>query len=144
MSYKIIKGDLIATAEDYDIVVHGCNTKHTMGAGFALKLKKKYPIIFEYDEYNSIPGTIREVPVKKDFIIINAYTQRYWGRDKYKNEDRYLYIRNCMKCINKDYKGKRIGMPMIGAGLAGGDWNIIESIIKEELKDCDVTVVKYN
>jgi transcription antitermination factor NusA-like protein len=32
---------------------------------------------------------------------------------------------------------------MIGAGLAGGDWNIIERIIQEELNGEDVTVVKY-
>jgi transcription antitermination factor NusA-like protein len=28
-------------------------------------------------------------------------------------------------------------------GLAGGDWNIIERIIQEELNGEDVTVVKY-
>jgi len=32
---------------------------------------------------------------------------------------------------------------MIGAGLAGGDWKIIEKIIEEELVDMDVRVVKY-
>ena len=82
------------------------------------------------------------VPVKDNFIIINAYTQKYWGKNKFHNEDRYSWIRSCMKIINEKYKDKKIGLPMIGAGLAQGNWNIIESIIKEELKDCHVTIVK--
>lgn len=28
--------------------------------------------------------------------------------------------------------------------LAGGDWDKIKTIIQQELKDCDVTVVIYN
>ena len=31
----------------------------------------------------------------------------------------------------------------IGCGLAGGDWSLIENIIKKELKDCNVTMVRY-
>jgi len=38
---------------------------------------------------------------------------------------------------------KRIGLPRIGAGLAGGDWATIEAIIEEELGAHDVTVVEY-
>jgi O-acetyl-ADP-ribose deacetylase (regulator of RNase III) len=45
--------------------------------------------------------------------------------------------------MNAVFSGKHIGLPKIGAGLAGGDWNKIESIIKRELKDCKVTVVNY-
>jgi O-acetyl-ADP-ribose deacetylase (regulator of RNase III) len=48
-----------------------------------------------------------------------------------------------MRKINMEFAGKRIGMPKIGAGLAGGNWNRIEHIINTELKDCKVTVVNY-
>jgi O-acetyl-ADP-ribose deacetylase (regulator of RNase III) len=30
--------------------------------------------------------------------------------------------------------GDKVAMPKIGAGLAGGDWNVIEKIIEEECK----------
>lgn len=33
---------------------------------------------------------------------------------------------------------------MIGSGLAGGDWEIIEKIIEEEMYDEDVTIVIYD
>ena len=38
--------------------------------------------------------------------------------------------------------GKRIGLPQIGAGLGGGDWNIISKIIDEELQGENWTIVK--
>ena len=49
-----------------------------------------------------------------------------------------------MKCLKNKYSGKKIGLPKIGAGLAKGDWNIIESIIAEELKDENVTIVLFD
>ena len=48
-----------------------------------------------------------------------------------------------MKWIKNSYSGKKIGLPKIGAGLAKGDWSIIEQIIIEELKDEDVTIINY-
>ena len=49
-----------------------------------------------------------------------------------------------MRKMNHVFKGKHIGLPQIGAGLAGGDWNRIKNIIQTELTDCKVTVVIYN
>jgi O-acetyl-ADP-ribose deacetylase (regulator of RNase III) len=48
-----------------------------------------------------------------------------------------------MRKINSIFSGKHIGLPQIGAGLAGGDWNKIKKIIQDELKDCKVTIVIY-
>jgi len=41
------------------------------------------------------------------------------------------------------FAGSRIAYPMIGAGLAKGDWSIIASIIEEELAGEDHTLVEY-
>lgn len=35
-------------------------------------------------------------------------------------------------------------MPRIGAGLAGGDWVILEGIIRDKLADQDVAVSVYD
>jgi O-acetyl-ADP-ribose deacetylase (regulator of RNase III) len=48
---------------------------------------------------------------------------------------------NLNKIMKQKFSGKKIGLPLIGAGLASGNWETIESIIKEELLDEDVTVV---
>ena len=45
------------------------------------------------------------------------------------------------KKIAQDIPDKRIGYPRIGAGMAGGDWEIISSIIAEELEGLDHTLV---
>ncbi len=38
----------------------------------------------------------------------------------------------------------RIGIPKIGCGLAGGDWKVVEQIIKEHLSEHDLTIVEYS
>jgi len=48
-----------------------------------------------------------------------------------------------MRKINHVFKGQHIGLPKIGCGLAGGDWNIVKEIIQKELKDCNVIIVIY-
>ena len=58
-----------------------------------------------------------------------------------------------MKKINSEFKGKHVGLPLIGCGIAGGIWErnlknnpshkTVKEIIQTELKDCDVTVVHY-
>jgi O-acetyl-ADP-ribose deacetylase (regulator of RNase III) len=82
----------------------------------------------------------------KDLIVVNAYTQYKYGRnhaDGDKSPVDYAAIEMCMKKINHLFKGKHIGLPKIGAGLAGGDWDRIEKIINTELKDCEITIVNY-
>lgn len=37
-----------------------------------------------------------------------------------------------------------IHMPRIGCGLAGGKWEVIEQIIKEELIDKEIAVTVYD
>jgi len=45
--------------------------------------------------------------------------------------------------IKSKLTGKPIGYPVIGAGVAGGDWNVISQIITEELAAENHTLVKY-
>lgn len=86
-------------------------------------------------------------PNTKEIIVVNAYTQYRYGRnhhDGVHNPFDYEAFTICMRKMNHVFKGKHIGLPMIGAGLAGGDWNKIEQIIKSELKDCIITIVIYD
>ena len=78
----------------------------------------------------------------KELFIVNGYTQyKYWGDES--NVD-YDAVRSLFHKIRSDFADKKIGFPMIGAGLAGGDWKIIKKIIEEELEDMDYTLVEYN
>ena len=55
----------------------------------------------------------------------------------------YDAIRGAFREIKTRYAGKRIGYPRIGAGLAGGDWDTIATIIDEELGGEDHTLVEF-
>jgi O-acetyl-ADP-ribose deacetylase (regulator of RNase III) len=48
-----------------------------------------------------------------------------------------------MRKINDIHSNSRIGLPLIGAGLAGGDWNRIEKIIEKEFTKNDVSIVHF-
>jgi len=141
-----INGNLIDLAEQgmFDVIVHGCNCKNAMGAGLAKKIKRRHPAVYEADTFAASKGlnflgNIYAIEVG-NFIVVNAYTQDNW---RGKNNFDYNAIREAMRKINKKFKGKSIGVPKIGAGLAGGNWDIIAEIIKEELCDMDVTLVIY-
>jgi O-acetyl-ADP-ribose deacetylase (regulator of RNase III) len=80
-------------------------------------------------------------------FVVNAYTQYSYGTnhpDGLANPLDYDALTLCMRKINHRFNGKRVGLPKIGAGLAGGDWNRIKQIIQTELKDCGVTVVIFH
>lgn len=157
-----MKGDLIKLAKEghFDVITHGCNCFCTMGAGIAPQMAKAFgcdTYEMEAPQYrgdrNKL-GTIDfEVHTRNngntdfDLAVINSYTQYHYGpnhEDGHKKPVDYDAIRLCMRKINNVFRGKTIGLPMIGAGLAGGDWNIISNIIETELTRMDVWIVKYD
>ena len=144
---KFIEGDLIQMAKDkkFDVIIHGCNCFNTMGAGIALQVKRNFKAAYQADQQTKKGdkkklGTYTSAEVD-GVTIVNAYTQ--YAFSKGVDAINYWAVRQVMRKISRDFKGKKIGYPMIGAGLAGGDWDLISLIIYEELKDQDHTLVKY-
>lgn len=170
---EIIKGDLIALARQgkFDVIIHGVNCQNVQGAGIAKQMKKEFgtdTFILEGEKYK---GSINKLGcidyqqmyledterwsrypdengkwVTAKVIVVNAYTQFNYGRNHSDGDEKpvdYEAITLCMRKINHRFNGLHIGLPMIGSGLAGGDWNKIKNIIKKELKDCKITIVKY-
>jgi O-acetyl-ADP-ribose deacetylase (regulator of RNase III) len=146
---KIIKGDLISLAIDgkFDVIVHGCNCFCIMGAGIAKQIADKFPQAYLADaqtregDRNKL-GNYTATAHKgrnKNFIILNAYTQYNLGKDFNRNAFEDI----CIK-LNKTYKGLSIGMPWIGCGIGGGIKQDVFKIIKDNLTDCNVTIVEYN
>lgn len=140
-----ITGDLIRDAKSYQVIVHGANCFCKMKSGIAKQVILHFPEAQEIDlrtakgDRNKL-GTI-SFTEKSTPTVVNAYTQFEFGTDKMNCD--YEAVRSCMKAIRETFHGKRIGLPQIGAGLAGGDWNIIKQIIVDELFDEDVTIVYW-
>ena len=147
---KTVHGDLLqlAQAGAFDVIVQGCNCQCRMGRGIALTIRKLYPEAYRADcetraGDRSKLGTFTSADIVRGgarFTIVNAYTQFEWRGEK--NAD-YDAIRAAMRAIVSTYGGRRIGYPRIGAGLAGGDWSLISSIIDEELAGQDHTYVEF-
>ena len=135
-------GDLFK--EKDDVIIHGCNCFNTMGAGVAKIVKQKYPEAYRIDQqtrrgdrnklgtYTAWTGTHHSYD--QDITVVNAYTQYRYGRGVI-NVD-YDSIGEVMNLIKEDYEDKQyMGMPKIGAGLGGGDWNKIWKILKNIFGD---------
>lgn len=146
-----MSGDLIKLAMDgeFDVIIHGCNCFCTMGAGIARSIKTQFPEAFQADlttkkgDRSKLGDFSQATFVKNghDIIVINAYTQfHYSGKEVLADYDA---IRNVFKKLKSQFPGKRFGFPLIGAGLAGGDWQVISEIIDQELQGEDFTLVKY-
>lgn len=146
---KITQGDLIKKAKDgeFDLIVHGCNCFCEMGAGIAKKIKREFPEAFVADQKTS-KGDRKKLGIcsfaeieNKKLIVVNAYTQfDFRGRGVKVDYDA---VRSCMNWIKMNFPGRKMGIPKIGAGLAGGNWDTIAKIIEDELGDEDVTRVEY-
>lgn len=150
--YKEVNGDLIelALAGNFDVIVHGCNCMCTQGAGIAKQMVKAFGTNMFPLEKKIYEGDINKLgqidywkPLKdSELYVVNAYTQFDYKKDKI-NFDYSAFIL-ILKKLNHIFKGKHIGMPRIGAGLAGGDWGIIKQMLNIYLKDVDITIVNYN
>lgn len=144
----IVKGDLIKLAEDglFDVIVHGCNCFNVMGSGIAKTIKDRYPGAYKMDcgtikGDSSKLGTYTVYNTEK-FTIINAYTQ-YNIR---KNSDVFDYdaFQKILDQLDQTYSNDiKIGFPLIGCGLAGGNKERILSMINDFAKNRKVTVVEF-
>lgn len=148
---KTIHGDIVKLAVQgyFDVIVHGCNCMHTMGAGLARQVKQQLPEAYTADLKTkradaSKLGTYSSAQCRRGntaFTILNAYTQYHFKGPKPRTN--YKAVRDVFHQINRDFASKHIGYPLIGAGLAGGDWRIIREIIDQESTDVEHTLVKY-
>lgn len=136
MKIEYQKGDIFMSP--YRFILHGCNAQGVMGAGFALQVKKIYPYAYkEYiNNYEKKGLTLGETQFVKcrDRTIINSITQLTYGRKPGVRYVSYDAIALSLAMVEETLYGETIAMPKIGAGLAGGDWNVIEAIIESELK----------
>lgn len=124
-------------------IVHGCNAQGRMGSGIALEVKERFPEAYDaymkhYSSTGLVTGEIIPFPVREDIILVNGITQEFYGYDG----KRYVSYDAIQNVFSKTYElmdafGSRstLHFPLIGAGLAGGDWDIISTIIDKTVPD---------
>lgn len=139
---KIIykEGDFLLGPEPYK--AHGCNKQGGFGAGVAKHIRNVYPEAYHiYRDFHKKHGLemgdviYAHVAAHPQPIICHCITQEFYGNKPGRIYVDYDAVRTCMRELNKCASGCSVALPKIGAGLAGGDWEIIAKIIEEEFSD---------
>ncbi len=145
----------IIRENEYSVIVHCCNTLGAWGAGFVIPLAKRYPnarsSYFNYIHQGNVKlGDVDEVKVTDNIYVANLMGQKFLGKgpngeipcDYNAIEKGFLNIIGSWFNRNEYYS---IHLPRIGCGLAGGDWKVIEDIIKRTFIDmANVDVFVYD
>ncbi len=144
---RIINGDV--TESDADYICHQVNCRNVMGAGVAKAISEKFPAVKkEYHKLcNSVSqpsrllGQIQIVKVSPFTSVVNIFGQLNYGRGAVNTD--YEALATAFKELNRIAHGKTVAMPYkIGCGLAGGSWEVVESLILDTLIECDVILYK--
>lgn len=152
------QGDLLSVTSG--ILVHGCNCQGVMGSGIAKHVRSKWSDV--YTAYTSHRakvglelGDIVAVGSQKLFgdkqlarhlhavtpqlpdevVVVNAMTQFYYGADPgvvYVDYDAVFAAFARIRILARDSK-LSVHFPLIGCGLANGDWNIVSKLIEQAL-----------
>lgn len=136
-------GDLLSVS--HGIIVHGCNAQGVMGAGVAAAVRATYP--GAYDTYRAahsesglkvgqiVPYTAKSENGCPGLIIVNAITQEFYGQDGRRYVD-YDGVRKCFEQVADLARRSEltdVHFPLIGCGLAGGNWPDVAPIIEQTL-----------
>ena len=135
---KYKKGNLLDVTEG--IIMHGCNCRGVMGSGVALAVKKKYPNVFQQyrnlcndvDEQSKLLAYSQYIRLNSELWIINAFTQDGFGGQS--RNVSYDAVNDIFSDFARLSSGWTLHIPKIGAGLGGGEWEIIEAIINTHVK----------
>lgn len=150
MIKETIKGDLLQLFKEnrFSAIGHGCNCFHLMGSGIARQIAKQFPEAVEADIKFGKAGEIEKLgyfsSVKTQYgDIHNFYTQYLPGA----NFEYCALISSLVtleEMIEKydDIDTYVLGINMIGAGIGGGDWETIKSIL--EKSSLQIIVVEYD
>jgi O-acetyl-ADP-ribose deacetylase (regulator of RNase III) len=146
-------GDLLEQT-DIDIIVHQANLEHTFGAGIARAIKQKFPYAYEADLATPFcdKSKLGSFSVGRNItlqgpVVINLYSQTslYPSHTSYDAMFEGLsHLRSRLEFAFPKTE-KKIGFPyQMGCGLADGNWQVVEAIIRAVFEDSrfEIVIVK--
>jgi O-acetyl-ADP-ribose deacetylase (regulator of RNase III) len=152
--FTMIEGDAThPVGPGNKIIVHICNDKGYWGAGFTGSLSVRWlrPQI-AYQHYKCLHaedddlelGMVQFVHVDHDIWVANVVGQHGTRRGPVP-PIRYNAVRKGLRRVAR-MAGEihaTVHMPKIGCGLGGGDWDVMQPIINEQLCNVGVNVTVY-
>lgn len=150
-----VYGDLLTSKSQ--VIAHQVNCQGVMGSGIAKQIKREYPEVYNsYVEFVQQQKTLSEHSPKllgraqlvptKDFYVANLFGQNGYGT--HKRMTNYEAIYNALDDLHDQMISNNltsVSFPhKMSCGLAGGDWNIVCTMIDSIFKDMDVTVYNFD
>ncbi len=128
---KYTYGDITATKARY--ICHCVNAQGVMRSGVAKAIRAKFPKAYDvYRDKFEREGLVLGSVIGADcgsHTILNLVGQQYYGREFGRIYVSYRALRKGISLINANIT-EPVAFPMIGCGLAGGDWQIVSKIIE--------------
>lgn len=117
------------------LLCHIVNNIGAWGAGFVLQINTHWhmpQVCFKRRNFEL--GNVQAVPVTGGYVL-NMCAQNGLRSAQNPHPIDYTALETCLKKA-QDFATRQnleVHMPMIGAGLAGGDWQVIEAIIQKTI-----------
>lgn len=143
LEYK--KGDVLNFDTDKPtVIIHIVNNMGGWGAGFVIALSNKWEEPEQaYLESEHNLGDVGFVKIPQTNVVVANMCAQILGYVNGKPPIRYEALEECLNKVgefitkenvfNGDKGNYVIRCPKIGAGLAGGDWNIISKMLQDIL-----------
>lgn len=125
---EVINSDILTVTSG--VIAHGVNCQGAMGSGVAKVIYTKYPKVRKdfIEKGKGTLGDIQFVHVTDDLLVVNCYTQEFYGYDG----KRYADLKAIRKCLNLLASSTTtVHLPAVGCGLAGLDLEELKDILLE-------------
>ena len=146
-------GDILDYADKVDVIAHQVNCLGVMGGGLALQIANKWPLvlakykeaIYEWLKWSSrakLLGHCLIVQVNSKCSVANLFGQHDVGGGVQTNYEALLQALNRLKEEMIISGMRKVAIPVnLGCGLAGGSWNIVQSLIEAAFADSGIQVI---
>lgn len=162
---KVTQGDLLELFDKGEfnmIYPGGYNCFCTQGAGLAKKVADRWPAVRGADLSNgrrgdrtkmgtTIVAGVERTCGTTGFIMLGFSQYKYGSKEHFTDLVSYNALHEIFKvmCVNGHHN--KVGIAKIGAGLGGGDWEVIQFILELEMKRYyervgvlpDITLVEF-
>lgn len=145
----------ILNAEE-NIICHQVNAQGVAGAGLAAQIKRVYPnFLHVYQDMcqsftfqqMKVNGLVAWYTTLSGQMIASIFGQEFYGYGMQYTD--YVALGNGLNAVRETAEMKdllSVAIPYgIGCGLAGGDWNVVQNIIRDCFKyspEIDVAIYK--
>jgi O-acetyl-ADP-ribose deacetylase (regulator of RNase III) len=143
---RYAQGDLFDS--DAQVWVNAVNCDGIMGAGIALRFKKRFPTYFK--EYHVLCDAKKLRPgrpiVQRSYARAPLWIISFPTKDKLMKPAILSFVDDGLKVLRQqieEYRFSSVAIPALGCGLGGLSWKKVRPIIERELSYVDCDVIAY-